>query len=90
LAGSAASGKARWRSLELLNRGRSIISLTGGVRGAAIVLTGTAVDGSPLRCSCNDIQTNLFYRKGEISADGGKTWRVEQEVHLTRQKPPPT
>jgi hypothetical protein len=51
------------------------------------VLLGTDVDGSALRWSFNDIKSDSLYWKGEISSDGGKTWRVEQEMHLTRHMP---
>ena len=65
----------------------AVISLVGGAAGDRIVLFGTDVDGSPLRWSFNDIKPDSLYWKGEISSDGGKTWRVEQEMRLTRRTP---
>ena len=63
-----------------------MISLAGGVVGDRIVLLGVDVDGSPLRWSFNDIKPDSLYWKGEISSDGGKTWRVEQEMRLTKRE----
>lgn len=59
--------------------------LRGGTEGDRIVLLGQDVDGSALRWSFNDIQQNSFSWRGEISADGGKTWRTEQEMMLKRR-----
>jgi hypothetical protein len=61
-----------------------VIHLKGGVEGDRIVLRGLDVDGSSLRWSFNDIQPDRFRWLGETSADGGKHWRVEQEMHLRR------
>jgi len=62
-----------------------VIALRGGTEGDHIVLFGQDVDGSTLRWSFNDIQQNSFSWRGEISADGGKTWRTEQEMMLKRR-----
>lgn len=61
-----------------------VIHLRGGAEGGRIVLQGLDVDGSALRWSFNDIQDDRFRWLGETSADGGSTWRVEQEMHLRR------
>ena len=61
-----------------------VIHLHGGAEGSRIMLKGLDVDGSPLRWSFNEIEDNRFRWLGEISADGGSTWRVEQEMHLRR------
>jgi hypothetical protein len=42
-----------------------------------------------LRWSFNDIHADSSLWRGEISADGGRTWRVEQEMRLKRQNPIP-
>jgi len=75
----------QWRVTFFRPSRNAIISLVGGPVGSRIVLLGTDTDGSPLRWSFNDIASNSFSWLGEISADGGKTWRVEQKMHLTRR-----
>jgi hypothetical protein len=69
------------------SRGEAI-HLRGGAEGDRIVLRGPDVDGSPLRWSFNDITDSSFRWLGEISADGGTHWRVEQEMHLRRRQRP--
>jgi hypothetical protein len=61
-----------------------VIHLRGGAEGGRIVLRGLDVDGAPLRWSFNDVQDDRFRWLGETSADGGSTWRVEQEMQLQR------
>jgi len=61
--------------------------LKGGAVGDRIVLEGVDRDGSPFRWSFNDIRRDSFVWRGEISSDGGKTWRLEQEMRLKRVDP---
>lgn len=61
-----------------------VIHLKGGVEGDRIVLRGFDVDGSSLRWSFNDMQPDRFRWLGETSVDGGRHWRIEQEMHLRR------
>jgi uncharacterized protein len=60
------------------------IKLRGGAVDARIVLTGTDIDGSALRWTFHDISADRFLWRGEISKDGGATWRVEQTMTVTR------
>jgi len=64
----------------------AIISLAGGQVGNRIVLHGMDTDGSLLRWSFNDMTRESFRWVGEISNDGGKTWRMEQEMLLRRRQ----
>ena len=76
----------QWRAYFFAPSRNAVIALAGGTAGNdRIVLHGTDVDGSLLRWSFNDIKPDSLYWKGEISHDGGKTWRIEQEMHLTRR-----
>jgi hypothetical protein len=76
--------RKQWRVTFFSPARNAIISLAGGAVGAGIELLGTDTDGSQLRWSFNDIAPNSFSWLGEISSDGGKTWRVEQKMRLTR------
>jgi uncharacterized protein len=60
------------------------IKLRGGAVDDRIVLTGTDIDGSALRWTFYDISANRFLWRGEISKDGGATWRIEQTMTVTR------
>jgi hypothetical protein len=77
--------RKQWRVTFFSPARNTIISLAGGAVGARIVLLGTDTDGSALRWSFNDIAPHSFSWLGEISSDGGKTWRVEQKMQLTRR-----
>jgi hypothetical protein len=77
----------QWRVVWIPPFSGNVITLTGGAVGDRIVLSGQDVDGSKLRWSFNKIQTDSFLWRGETSADGGKTWRIEQEMRLKRRVP---
>jgi hypothetical protein len=79
----AKSGK--WRIVWIAPPTGNVVTLKGGAVGDRIVFEGRDVDGSPFRWSFNDIRHDSFLWRGEISPDGGKTWRLEQEMHLTRR-----
>src|SRR5437763_9683797 len=50
-----------------------------------IVLEGTDSDGLPIRWSFNEMKPDSFVWRGEKSRDGGKTWKLEEEHHMTRR-----
>jgi hypothetical protein len=79
------SGK--WRIVWIAPGSGNVAVLKGGAVGDRIVLEGVDVDGSPFRWSFNDIRRDSFLWRGEISSDGGKTWRLEQEMRLKRHDP---
>jgi hypothetical protein len=81
----ARSGK--WRIVWIPPGSGNVAILKGGAVGDRIVLEGVDGDGSPFRWSFNDIRRDSFLWRGEISSDGGKTWRLEQEMHLKRHDP---
>ncbi|MGH9391548.1 MAG: hypothetical protein ACRD1Z_18245, partial [Vicinamibacteria bacterium] len=62
-----------------------LTTLEGGAEGEAIVLRGTDSDGSSLRWSFNDMGADSFVWRGEISRDGGKSWRLEEDHHMRRR-----
>lgn len=61
------------------------IRMEGGAEGDRIVLRGQDGDGAALRWSYNDIRSDSFVWRGEISHDGGNTWRLEEEHHMRRR-----
>lgn len=75
-----------WRVVFVAPAFGVLSTLQGGAEGNRIVLTGPDSDGSSLRWSFNDIQTDSFIWRGEKSRDGGKTWRLEEEHHMKRRK----
>jgi hypothetical protein len=79
----------QWRVVWIPPSSGNVIALKGGAVGDRIVLEGLDVDGAKLRWSFNDIQADSFLWRGETSADGGRTWRVEQEMRLKRLNPIP-
>jgi hypothetical protein len=81
----ARSGK--WRIVWIAPGSGNVAMLKGGAVGDRIVLEGVDVDGSPFRWSFNDIRRDSFLWRGETSSDGGKSWRLEQEMRLKRRDP---
>ena len=61
------------------------IRMEGGAEGDRIVLRGVNDQGDSLRWSFNDIKPNSFIWRGETSHDRGKTWRMDEEHHMTRR-----
>jgi hypothetical protein len=77
----------QWRIVWIPPLSGNVIALKGGAVGDRIVLEGPDVDGARLRWSFNDIHADSFLWQGATSADGGRTWRVEQEMRLKRRNP---
>ena len=61
------------------------IRMEGGAEDDRIVLRGHDDKGALLRWSFNDIQPDSFVWRGETSHDGGKTWLLDEEHHMTRR-----
>jgi len=74
-----------WRVVFISPTFDTVIKLTGGLEGDRIVLRGQDTDGSELRWSFNEMQPNSFVWRGESSHDGGKTWWLQEEHHMTRR-----
>jgi hypothetical protein len=51
----------------------------------AIAQDGVGGDGRPIRWTFMEITGTGFRWLGEVSDDGGATWRVEQEMHARRR-----
>jgi len=74
----------QWRVEWIPPRSGAVVILHGGAKGDGIELLGTDIDGAKLRWTFNDIRPESFLWRGEISTDGGATWRVEQVMRLRR------
>jgi hypothetical protein len=74
-----------WRVVFVNPAYRSLITMQGRAEGDRIVLRGVNEEGSMLRWSFNEIQTDSFIWRGEKSRDGGKTWRLREEHHMRRR-----
>jgi len=61
------------------------VRMEGGAEGDRIVLRGQDDKGALLRWSFNDIRPDSFVWRGETSHDGGKTWLLDEEHHMTRR-----
>ena len=75
----------QWRVIFVSPAYGALVTVQGGVEGNRIILRGVHDEGSLLRWSFNDIRANSFVWRGEKSRDGGKTWRLEEEHHMTRR-----
>jgi hypothetical protein len=63
----------------------SYCTLIGRAEGDRIMQQGERSDGRPIRWSFNEITADGFLWRGELSGDGGTTWRLEQEMHARRR-----
>jgi hypothetical protein len=79
-----------WRVVFAAPGSGKLLTLSGGAQGDRIVLEGQEDERATLRWSFNDVHDDSFLWRGETSADGGKTWRVEQEMRLRRRATRPT
>jgi len=74
-----------WRVIFVGPSYGALIEMKGGEEGDRIVLRGVDDEGSMLRWTFNDITANAFVWRGEKSRDRGKTWKLEEEHHMTRR-----
>jgi hypothetical protein len=76
-------GAGRWEITWITPIQRAVRRLAGGRVGDRIVLEGEH-DGRRSRWSFNDISPSSFTWRGELSTDGGASWRLAEEMLLTR------
>ena len=68
----------------------SVARFTGGAVGEdRIVLDSKDFGGKDTRWSFNDIRPDSFVFRAEASSDGGRTWRLQSEDHMTRKRAVP-
>ena len=73
-----------WRVSWNAPRVGNFATLIGRLHGDQIHQDGTGHDGRPLRWNFSEIEPDSFLWEGHISADGGTTWRLEQQMRATR------
>jgi len=76
----------QWRIVFINPRLNYMVAAQGGREGDRIVLRGVDADGLPLRWTFREITTDSFHWQGEKSSDGGKTWSLEEDHHMTRRR----
>jgi len=74
-----------WRIVFVNPQFNYVVTAQGGVEGDNIVLRGVDTDGMPLRWTFSEITPNSFHWQGAKSRDGGKTWKIEEDHHMTRR-----
>lgn len=63
---------------------QTYLTMIGRREGADIVQHGTNAAGSMVRWSFREIAPDKFRWLGEVSADGGTTWRLQVEFFARR------
>jgi hypothetical protein len=66
---------------------QSYFTMIGRKQGDNIMQLGKSPDGDLIRWSFSEIETNSFRWRGEVSADGGATWRLNVEFFARRARP---
>jgi hypothetical protein len=75
-----------WRVVFALPTLGILTTLEGRADGDRIVLEGTNKEGAQRRWSFNDIRPDSFVWRNQKSTDGGRTWRLMEEHHMTRRR----
>ena len=64
---------------------QNYLQMIGRKEGSDIVQLGKSPDGNLIRWSFTDITAESFRWRGEVSVDGGATWRVVTEFTARRR-----
>jgi hypothetical protein len=75
----------QWRVVFVGPQHNYLVTVQGGSEGDRIVLRGKDADGAQIRWSFNEMKSDSFVWRGEKSRDGGRTWKLEEEHHMTRR-----
>ena len=75
----------QWRIVYVGPQANYIVTTQGGREGDRIVLRGVDSDGLPIRWTFSELDSNSFHWQGEKSHDGGKSWKLEEDHHMTRR-----
>jgi len=63
---------------------QTYFTMVGRKQGETIVQEGKGAGANPIRWSFSDIAPKSFRWRGEVSADGGATWRLNVEFFARR------
>lgn len=74
-----------WRVMFALPSLNILTVVEGKAEGDRIILEGKTPDGTIRRWSFNDITASSFVWRNQKSIDGGKTWKLREEHHMTRR-----
>lgn len=75
-----------WHATFIDPQDASIARFTGGVAGSdRIVFETQDLDGTETRWSFNEIRPDSLVYREQSSRDGGNTWRLTSEYHMTRR-----
>jgi hypothetical protein len=75
----------QWRIVYVGPQNNYIVTTQGGAEGDRIVLRGVDTDGMPIRWTFSEITPDSFHWQGAKSHDAGKTWKIEEDHHMTRR-----
>lgn len=73
-----------WRVTWVSPMARAVTLLEGGDEGGRIVLRAQTPKGR-LRWTFSDLTDRDFRWRGELSTDGGATWRLREDHHMQRR-----
>lgn len=79
------TAQKQWRIVYVGPQNNYIVTTQGGVEGDRIVLRGVDTDGMPIRWTFSEITAKSFHWQGAKSHDGGKTWKIDEDHHMTRR-----
>ena len=80
------SATNQWRIVFVGPQYNSLVTAQGGREGDRVVFRGVDSNGIPFRWTFRDITNDAFHWQGELSRDGGKTWKLEEDHHMTRRR----
>ena len=79
------TAKKQWRVVFVGPQSNYMVTMQGAPEGDRIVLRGVDSDGLLIRWTFSEISSSSFHWQGEKSHDGGKSWKVEEDHHMTRR-----
>lgn len=74
----------KWRVTWVSPMAQAVTVLEGGDEGGRVVLLSDSARGR-LRWTFSDLTDHDFRWRGELSTDGGATWRLREDHHMQRR-----
>jgi hypothetical protein len=79
------TAQKQWRIVFVGPQNNYLVTAQGGAEDDRIVLRGVDTDGIPIRWTFSEITLNSFHWQGAKSHDGGKSWKIDEDHHMTRR-----